>query len=121
MEEMNFEGLAKKLSELTGYMVSADELLKFAVPYKADLAAGDRGLLQGSSQYFSDDSFGATFELSLEDETLIIQRIYPDKEVKPEDTVRETLHGLIYLAENPNSGAIMNLDKGRKRMSFNVI
>ena len=74
-----------------------------------------------SGTYFSDSRFGATFELSLEDETLTAQRIYSDKEVKPEDTVRDALHVLIYLAENPNSGMIGSSDKGRVRMSFNYI
>ena len=118
MAELGFKGLAEKLCKITGGYVSPDELKNFAKPYiDPHLVVGDKGLLQGNATYYS-RGFGATFNLTLQDEELTVQRIYPEEEITPQETVLKTLNALIYLVENPNSGMICS---SKQRMSFNVI
>lgn len=117
-----YEGLAEKLSGISGSTITQDQIMEFARPHDARyrIELVNSPLLVGTSRTYSGNVFGATFELHLPEEILRVEIINSDHTMTPEEVVRRTLSGLIYLYEHFNSGAVARDDKPY-RLFLNII
>jgi|TARA_B100001971_G_C18263112_1_gene589022 hypothetical protein len=102
--------IADKLREITGTNFPVSALEKFEKPtgsHSSPIDAVEDGPLTGFSGRLVDQGYDATFNLTLQQETIQFQYISGRYRTNPRMVVTKALNGLIYLAENPNAGCTL--------------